>query len=351
VARRVELRPTSQDEWQDVGPVLPADVDRAAAERCLVAARVMYPHWQHRLRVAAPSAGLTPCPPARTARAAPPGPASPIFPHTLGPVMTEPTTADSTPVRHTCSNQTARPGPDWGCPRCSTLPDAAAPAVSSAGVVQLPPTNQAALVELGAQAVWARYTDAEPSRAGLVLANPHAVAEAVLDAVLKVLPAPVNGAAVYRALADQQTQLAVADDLARRRDMAAARRQLVKELRRMAAEAPATEERSGCPLCGHLGCMGKGRRCNVTMTSESRVWGPPCQCLGVDAAVVQPQPDETPDRIVGYRLAGHRDLHCAGCTPSKRGDIWEPVTSDDLPDGGLCATCHVDVLIPQEPQS
>ncbi|MFJ9101346.1 hypothetical protein ACIRJM_23095 [Streptomyces sp. NPDC102405] len=57
--------------------------------------------------------------------------------------MTEPTTADPTPARHTCRDQTARPGPDWECPRCSTLPDAAAPAVSSAGVVQLPPTNQA----------------------------------------------------------------------------------------------------------------------------------------------------------------------------------------------------------------
>jgi hypothetical protein len=57
------------------------------------------------------------------------------------------------------------------------------------------------------------------------------------DAVLAVLPASVDRATVLRQLADQQTQLAVIDDLAHRRDMAAARRQLVKELRRMAAEA------------------------------------------------------------------------------------------------------------------
>ena len=44
-------------------------------------------------------------------------------------------------------------------------------------------------------------------------------------------------AVVYRDLADQQTQLAVADDLARRRDLATARRQLVRELRHLAAEA------------------------------------------------------------------------------------------------------------------
>lgn len=52
---------------------------------------------------------------------------------------------------------------------------------------------------------------------------------------LGLLPTPTDRAAVYRQIADQQTQLAVADDLARRRDMAAARRQLVKELRRLAA--------------------------------------------------------------------------------------------------------------------
>ncbi|MFJ3537022.1 hypothetical protein ACIPQA_16315 [Streptomyces sp. NPDC090109] len=43
-------------------------------------------------------------------------------------------------------------------------------------------------------------------------------------------------AAVLNEAADAQTQLAVADDLARRKDMAAARRQLVKELRRAAGE-------------------------------------------------------------------------------------------------------------------
>lgn len=57
-------------------------------------------------------------------------------------------------------------------------------------------------------------------------------------------------AAVYRELADQQTQLAVADDLARRRDVAAARRQLVRELRHLAAETAGSggQAEDGAPV-------------------------------------------------------------------------------------------------------
>jgi hypothetical protein len=43
-----------------------------------------------------------------------------------------------------------------------------------------PAVDRAALVELGAEAIWARYPDAEPSRTGLVMTNPHAAAAAVL---------------------------------------------------------------------------------------------------------------------------------------------------------------------------
>lgn len=51
------------------------------------------------------------------------------------------------------------------------------------------------------------------------------------------------------------------------------------------------------------------------------------------------------DRIVAYRGLGGNDLHCLGCTPSTPGDIWTPVTSEELEHGGLCAICDVDVLI------
>jgi hypothetical protein len=61
-------------------------------------------------------------------------------------------------------------------------------------------------------------------------------------------PAADRGA-VYRDLADQQTQLAVADDLQRDRDMATARRRLVAELRRMADETPQPDAAVESPAC------------------------------------------------------------------------------------------------------
>lgn len=54
------------------------------------------------------------------------------------------------------------------------------------------------------------------------------------------------------------------------------------------------------------------------------------------------------DRIVAYTPAAGRPgngLHCRRCTPTPRGDIWTPVTSEELPDGGTCTTCGTDVLI------
>lgn len=69
-----------------------------------------------------------------------------------------------------------------GCAGCE-LRDRLAAALRAPAVVSAaaPSTDQAALIELGAQAIWARYSDAEPSRHGLVMANPHAAAEAVLS--------------------------------------------------------------------------------------------------------------------------------------------------------------------------
>ncbi|MET9704880.1 hypothetical protein, partial [Streptomyces griseus] len=52
-------------------------------------------------------------------------------------------------------------------------------------------------------------------------------------------PTPVSRATTLSELADEQTQLAVADDLGRRRGMATARRQFVTGLRRLAGEAAA----------------------------------------------------------------------------------------------------------------
>ncbi|MFF9624239.1 hypothetical protein [Streptomyces griseosporeus] len=71
-----------------------------------------------------------------------------------------------------------------------------------------------------------------------------------------------------------------------------------------------------------------------------------------EAQPAQPQTGEAQhtDRIVGYVLAGHTDVHCLRCTPANPGDIWTPVTAEELEDGGLCTRCGTDVLIAQPAQ-
>lgn len=61
--------------------------------------------------------------------------------------------------------------------------------------------------------------------------------------------------------------------------------------------------------------------------------------------------DTEAGRIVAYRLAGIQGVHCPNCSPPPHGDIWTPLTSDDLEPGATCRTCGRGVLIPQEPQS
>lgn len=55
-------------------------------------------------------------------------------------------------------------------------------------------------------------------------------------------------------------------------------------------------------------------------------------------------------RIVAYRSPQGRSLYCTRHVDELFGAVFTPVTSDDLPDGGLCTfpDCGVDVLIPQE---
>jgi len=56
------------------------------------------------------------------------------------------------------------------------------------------------------------------------------------------------------------------------------------------------------------------------------------------------------ERIVAYRSLGGRILRCLNHVPPEPGDDFVPVTSDDLPDGGLCThpQCGVDVLIQRQ---
>lgn len=67
-----------------------------------------------------------------------------------------------------------------------------------------PPADRDALRDRIAEAIWARYPDAMPSRTGLVMANPHALA----DAVLAVLPPPVSRADVLDRICEVVRRLA-----------------------------------------------------------------------------------------------------------------------------------------------
>lgn len=69
-------------------------------------------------------------------------------------------------------------------------------------------------------------------------------------------------------------------------------------------------------------------------------------------AVGAQQPKEADgDRIVAYRsaLPGALSVYCTNHTDELGGGVM-PLTSDDLPDGGVCAGCGIDVLIPQQPK-
>ena len=57
----------------------------------------------------------------------------------------------------------------------------------------------------------------------------------------------------------------------------------------------------------------------------------------------QAEPPETP--IVAYRDPKTGTLYCARC--GFHDTHCPPMTADDLPDGGICDDCGVDVLIPQ----
>ena len=78
--------------------------------------------------------------------------------------------------------------------------------------------------------------------------------------------------------------------------------------------------------------------------------GPVCTCT-----VSSPQDDEyipsqdesaDADRIVAYRAPVSGNLYCAPCCDGR--ETFMRLTSEELPDGGLCVGCDVDVLIAAE---
>lgn len=77
--------------------------------------------------------------------------------------------------------------------------------------------------------------------------------------------------------------------------------------------------------------------------------GAPGWADAASPAAGAPRTKETDtDRTVAYRsaLPGAMSIYCTRHT-DELGTGVIPLTSDDLPDGGVCAQCHVDLLIPQ----
>lgn len=118
-----------------------------------------------------------------------------------------------------------------------------------------------------------------------------------------------------------------------------------------------------CPLCPNTVTLHtpNGARAHFTVVHpEQRITGRgpgPWPLLVTDGDEAQPgterpavgeQPETQETRVVAYVLAVRTELHCLRCTPNRAGDIWTPVTSEELEDGGICTVCGVDVLIPQE---
>ena len=148
---------------------------------------------------------------------------------------------------------------------------------------------------------WAtRYADLDRDERDTYLAR--------ADAVLAVLPEPADRAVVraetLREAADRIDRMDLPQDQVDMFDNGA--RWATAELRRLAGEQPAQDE------------------------------------ARQDAA----------DRVVAYRSPLGHYLHCT-LHADELGLSWTPLSSEDLPDGGICSypRCGVDVLIQQPPSA
>lgn len=117
-----------------------------------------------------------------------------------------------------------------------------------------------------------------------------------------------------------------------------------------------------CPDCrakGHSVCMDDTEPAAEGVCSDCKGSGLDPRysageyaCPDCTPAVGAPQPKGADgDRVVAYRsaLPGAWSIYCTRHT-DELGNGVLPLTADDLPDGGLCASCGADVLIPQQPK-
>ncbi|WP_189984581.1 hypothetical protein [Streptomyces capoamus] len=101
-------------------------------------------------------------------------------------------------------------------------------------------------------------------------------------------------------------------------------------LRRLAGEQPTNSE---------------ARPDDTIHACPGRWGGPSCRCFDKEQPT-NSEARDAPDQVVAYVLAERVDLHCPRCAPTPTGDVWTPVTAEELEDGGICTVCGRDVLIP-----
>jgi hypothetical protein len=235
-------------------------------------------------------------------------------------------------------------------------------AVSSVG--QAPATDRTALREPAYEAVYA-YIRSSNRVPGDVVTRNAMIWRAVTAALDAVLPAPAAPAAVVSGrAADETTPKPWQSDSARiGRTLIWSWSEIGKGAYGEGYRAAQAEARA--LLGGQRGTdadppaavnpqQPKQIRCDIAISTRQphaphdwtqRPDGPTRHCPGANLQ----QPTEA-DRTVAYRLPASRDLHCLACAPTNPGDIWTPVTAEDLEDGGLCVGCGVDVLIEQQPK-
>ena len=104
------------------------------------------------------------------------------------------------------------------------------------------------------------------------------------------------------------------------------------------------EQTDGCLLCGlaetYRNHIDRLLDCGLCYEEQGEeVPHPDCPVHGTGTEA---------ERVVAYRspLPGALSLYCTRHTDDL--GAYTPLTSDDLPDGGLCVQCGTDVLIPQQ---
>lgn len=104
-----------------------------------------------------------------------------------------------------------------------------------------------------------------------------------------------------------------------------------------------------CAICGAIAYLYTPRQAGPVCADclNCGCGETPCARTGVNDPAVSAEAAARDDanRIVAHRSLLSKGFFCTACAPADR---TTPLTSDDLPDGGICCACGADVLIEPE---